>query len=158
MYPIALKKYRFRLQTVLDLRSSELDLARQRVADEERKRLGIQERIAQYDQMIEQAFAEQQQRLNDPELDIAQACEFPNYIWRIKQFRFEEYTRLEKQEKILAEAREQLRQFMIRKKSMDVLKTKDQERFNQKIDKLEDDFLSELALTRYHRQLLKYTH
>ena len=142
---------------MLDLRTDQLDLAQQRVAQEERKQIEIQERISQYDRLVENAFAEQQQRLNQPELDVVQAREFPDFIWRLKQQRFEEFGRLQKQDAILGAAREELRQAMIRKKSLDVLKEKDQTRFNKKVDKLEEEFLSELALNQYHRQLLHLT-
>ena len=152
VYAIALKQYRFRLQTVLDVRTDELELVQQRVATEERKCLEITQRITEYDQMLEQAFIQQQQRLNEPELDIVQAREFPNFIWRLKQFRFEEHRNLEQQEKVLSEVREALRQAMIRKKSLEVLKEKDQKKFYKQIDKLEEEFLSEMALNRYQRQ------
>lgn len=147
-----MKQYRFRLQTVLDYRAEQLNRAQQRVAEEEKKRLDILQRIQEYDAAIEQALLEQQQAVSEARLDPVKIRNFPNYLWRLKQFRFQEHQLLLQQEQRLALAREELKQALIRKKSLDVLKDKDYARYRKKIEKAEEEFLAELALNRKIRQ------
>ncbi len=147
-----MKKFRFRLQSVLDYRTDQLDLVQQKVAQEESKRLDLLKRIQEYDEAIEHAFQEQQRLLDTPALDLNTVQNFPNYIWRLKQFRFQEFQALQQQETILATVREELKQALIKKKSLDVLKEKEHTRYRKKLEKAEEEFLSEITLNRMSRQ------
>lgn len=152
VHPIAPKQYRFKLQAVLDYRSDQLAQVQQRVAVEEQKRLHLLQRIQETDAFITQAFQEQQQVLTEPVLDPLRLQGFPNYIWRLKQDRFQIFQALQQQEQKLQAMREELKQAMIKKKSLDILKDKDQARYRKQLDKAEEEFLAEIALNRATRQ------
>lgn len=147
-----MKKFRFKLQAVLEYRSDQLDLVQQKVAEEEKKRFDILARIHEYDAMIEQALAEQTEFLRQPHLDPARAASFPAYLFRLKQYRFFEYEALKEQEKRLSEVRKELQEALIKKKSLEKLKEKEQARYDKRLAKAEEEFLSELALRRAYYQ------
>ncbi|HEY9686353.1 MAG TPA: flagellar export protein FliJ [Coleofasciculaceae cyanobacterium] len=136
----------------MDYRSEQLNQAQQKLAEEEQKRFRILQRIREYDTFIEQAFLDQQQALSEPVLDAGRLQGFPNFIWRLKQSRFQEHQALQVQEQKLLGVREELKQALIKKKSLDILKEKDQARYRKKIEKAEEEFLAELALNRLSRQ------
>lgn len=144
-----MKPYRFRLQTVLDYRSEQVNLIQQQVAEAEAARMIILNRIQEYDQAIEQAFADQQQMMNDSVLDVARAQTFPGYVWRLRQFRFQEFQVLQQQERRVAIIREQLKQAQIKKRALEVLKDKDLAKYKKQVEKAEEAFLEEIALNRY---------
>lgn len=114
--------------------------------------MAILNRIQEYDTAIEQAFQDQQQALSEPELNPTRLQGFPNYLFRLKQGRFQEFQALQQQEKVLLAVREELKQALIKKKSLDVLKEKDELRYRKQIEKAEEEFLAELALNRRTRQ------
>ena len=137
---------------MLDYRAEQLNRTQQRVAEEEHKRLVILQRIQEYDLLIEQAFKEQQDALAQTEINPAQLQGFPNYLWRLKQLRFQEYQALQAQEQKLLKVREALKQDLIKKKSLDLLKEKDYARYRQQLEKAEEEFMAEIALNRVYRQ------
>lgn len=137
---------------MLEYRTEQLTKVQQKLAEEEQKRFGILQRIQEYDAFIEQAFRDQQEALGESVLDPAKLQGFPNYIWRLKQNRFQEHQELQVQERKLLTVREELKQALIKKKSLDVLKDKDQARYRKKIEKAEEEFLAELALNRIARR------
>lgn len=106
-------------------------------------------RIQEYDAAIDQSFRDQQTKLaSDLTLDPAQMQNFPNYIWKLKQSRFQEFQALQAQERKLLSVREELKQALIKKKSLDILKDKDHAKYRKELEKAEDEFLAEIALTR----------
>ncbi len=109
-------------------------------------------RIREADTLIDQAFLDQQKALTTSTLNPAQLQNFPNYIWRLKQNRFQEYQALQTQEQKLSVVREELKQALIKKKSLEILKDKDQIRYRKQIDKAEEEFMAEIALNRAYRQ------
>jgi flagellar export protein FliJ len=125
-----------------------LNLVQQKVAEEEQKRLKILQRIQEYDAVIEQSFRDQQQTLDQGTLDLAQMQNFPDYIWRLKQNRFQEFQALQAQERRVKVVMEELKQALIKKKSLDVLKDKEYSKYRKEIDKAEEEFLAEIALNR----------
>ena len=127
-------------------------MVQQRVAQEEQKRVDILRRIGEFDQVIEQAFADQQDLMAQPKLDVSQLGYFPTYVWRLKSQRFQEHQQLQLQERKLAEVRADLKEAMVRKKSLEVLKDKDYIKYKKRIEKAEEEFLAELALNRRFRQ------
>lgn len=137
---------------MLDYRADELSRVQQKVAEEEHQRLRILQRIQEYDLLIQQAFQEQENALAQAEINPVQLQTFPNYLWRLKQFRFQEYQALQAQEQKLLKAREVLKQAMIKKKSLELLKDKDYTRYRQKIEKAEEELMAEIALNRAYRQ------
>lgn len=143
-----MKQFRFKLQAVLDYRIEQLNLVQQRIAEEEQKRLQIQNRIRECDAFIEHTFREQQRALTETILDPMKLQAFPDYIWRLKQQRFHEYQSLQMQDARLQKVREELKQALIKKKSLEILKDKDYTRYKKQMDKIEEEFLSEIALTR----------
>ena len=147
-----MKPYRFKLQTVLDYRAEQLNQIQQKLAIEEQKRLKILQRIAEYDAFIAQAFRDQQQALTEAVLDTPRVQDFPHFLWRFKQNRFQEHQALQAQEQIILQIRDELKQALIKQKSLEVLKDKDQTRYRQKIEKTEQEFLEELTLNRMNRQ------
>lgn len=157
----SLKKFQFKLQTVLEYRRDQVDVAQQAVSKEERVYQEILQHINEYDQLIATAFKDQEAMLRQPHINIAQAQAFPNYIWRLKQFRFEAYQQLRHQEDILLVKRGELKQALIKQKSLEILKEKAEGRYKKALEKAEDDLLSEMTLnkiarlTQYQRQQQK---
>jgi flagellar biosynthesis chaperone FliJ len=125
-----------------------LNLVQQKVAEEEQKRLKILQRIQEYDAVIEQSFRDQQQTLDKGALDLTQMQNFPDYIWRLKQNRFQEFQMLQAQERKLQAAMEELKQALIKKKSLEVLKDKEYGKYCKQIEKAEEEFLAEIAINR----------
>ena len=140
--------YRFKLQTVLDYRDEQLNRVQQKMAEAEGQRLEILKRIQAYDNMINQAFQDQQSLHTQTILDPVLMRQFPQYIWQLRENRFQELQVLQAHEEVLLRIREELKQALIRKKSLVILKEKDEERTRQRIEKAEEEFLSELALRR----------
>ncbi len=127
-------------------------MIQQKVAEQEHQKLLIQKRIQEFDQIISQAFLDQQANLNQPTLDPFQLQNFPNYLWRLKQSRAQEFQNLQAQERHLKDLRVLLQQALIKKKSLDTLKDKDFVKYRKTIEKAEEEFLAEIALTRATRK------
>lgn len=104
-------------------------------------------RIREYDAVIAQTLLDQQTQLQGT-LNPVQLQNFPNYMWRLKQERFQAFQNLQAQEKKLLTVREELKQAMIKKKSLDLLKDKDYTQYRKQIEKAEEEFLAEIAITR----------
>lgn len=136
------------MQTVLDYRTEQLNHIQQKAAIEEQKRLSILRRIQEYDALIEQSFRDQQALFQQGTLDLTQAQSFPDYVLRLKQYRFQEFGALQAQERQLVAIRNDLKQAHIRKKSLEVLKDKDYTRYQKQVEKVEEEFLAEIALMR----------
>lgn len=139
------------MQTVLDYRAEQLTRIQQKAAEEEHKRLQIVQRIQEYDALIEQSFLDQQTLLSGESLNLAQAQNFPQYVLRLKQYRFQEFRYLQEHEQQLLHIREALKQAHIRKKALEILKDKDYDKYRKHLEKAEEEFLAELALTRSQR-------
>lgn len=137
---------------MLDYRADQLNRVQQKVAGEEQKRLVILQHIQEYDLLIEQAFKEQQHALAQPDINPIQLQNFPNYLWRLKQLRFQQHQALQLQEQKLLKVREELKQALIKKKSLDLLKDKDHAQYRQQVEKAEEEFMAEIALNRAYRQ------
>jgi flagellar export protein FliJ len=142
------KRYRFRLQAVLDLRMEELNRTQQRVATEELKRVQILQRIQEADHLISQAFEEQKTALNATGPDFNSIQQFSYYLTRLKQTRFQEQTSLQNHERTLTVVREELKQAMIRKKALETLKENGMREHRQAVEKAEEENLAEIALMR----------
>jgi hypothetical protein len=123
-------------------------MVQQKVAVEEQKRMQILQRIQEYDAVIAQSFQDQQHALEQGSLDLTQMQNFPNYIWRLKQNRFQEFQALQAQEHKLKAVREELKQALIKKKSLDILKDKEYGKYCKQLEKAEEEFLAEIAITR----------
>lgn len=149
---IALKQYRFKLQAVLDYRAEQLNMIQQQVAEAEHQKILIQKRIQDFDEVIAQAFTDQQQQMASGALNPDQLQQFPHYVWSLKQNRFQETQRLQAQEQKLAQLRGLLQQALIKKKSLDTLREKDFAKYQKSIEKAEEEFLAEIALTRACRK------
>jgi len=132
---------------VLDYRTEQLNKVQQKVAEEEQKRASIFNRIREFDTAIEQSLRDQQNLLQG-ELNPVQLQNFPNYLWRLKQDRFQAFQALQAQERKLMAVREELKQAMIKKKSLDILKDKDLTQYRKQIEKAEEEFLAEIAINR----------
>jgi flagellar export protein FliJ len=131
----------------LDYRAEQLNKVQQKVAEEEQKRAKLLTRIHEYDTVIEQTLRDQQTQLQGT-LNPMQLQHFPNYMWRLKQERFQAFQTLQAQEQKLFTVRVELKQAMIKKKSLDLLKDKDYTQYRKQIDKAEEEFLAEIAITR----------
>jgi flagellar export protein FliJ len=136
----------------LDYRAEQLNIIQQKVAEEEQKKFLIQKRIQEFDTIISQAFIDQQNQLETGVLDPTQLQHFPNYIWKLKQSRFQETHALQAQERTLMDMRTILQQALIKKKSLDTLRDKDYAKYLKIIEKAEEEFLAEIALTRATRK------
>ena len=95
---------------------------------------------------------EQQEILNRSALDPTLTQSFPHYLMRLKQERFQAYRRVLAQEQQLQRIRQELQQALIKKKSLDILKEKQEQDFLKKIEQSEAAFLDEIALNRNYRE------
>jgi flagellar export protein FliJ len=132
---------------VLDYRTEQLNKIQQKVAEEEQKRASLFNRIREFDVAIEQALHEQQ-AFHQGSLNPVQLQHFPNFLWRLKQDRFQSFQALQAQEQRLLAVRQELQQAMIKKKSLDILKDKDLTQYRKQIEKAEEEFLAEIAINR----------
>jgi flagellar export protein FliJ len=155
-----LKGYRFRLQAVLDFRSKEVDLCQGKVALEEKKRVDILNLIRTRDEEIRLAYLDQQVAMETGDsshggVDLNRAKVFQFYVNRMKNEQSALQIKLSQQAQRVNLAREELKQAMIKKKSLEILEEKERHRFIQKRDKAEEAFLSELALNRMIHQSIQ---
>ncbi|MEB3287712.1 MAG: hypothetical protein VKJ04_09440 [Vampirovibrionales bacterium] len=150
-----MKKFKFKLQTVLDFRIKQLDEAQQAFAREEHQRQLMIQRIAECDQVIEGAIEDQQARMTSGEIDISHALQFPQFLLRLKQQRAEEYQKLKVQEEIILFKRNELKEAIVKKKSLEILKQKAQKAFDTKVLKMEEDMLSEISLNKIARRIIE---
>ena len=121
------------------------------MAEEEQKRAKILNRIQEADVLIEQSLRDQQNQLHG-EINPVQLQNFPNYLWRLKQDRFQAFQDLQAQEKRLLMVRTELQQAMVKKKALELLKDKDFTQYRKQIEKVEEEFLAEIAITRAIRK------
>lgn len=121
------------------------------MAEEEQQRAKILNRIQEFDMVIEQSLRDQQTQLQGT-LNPVQLQNFPNYLWRLKQDRFQAYQELQAQEQKLLMVRAELKQAMVKKKALDLLKDKDHTQYRKQIEKAEEEFLAEIAINRAIRQ------
>lgn len=147
-----MKGFQFKLQAVLEYREKEVDQQQAKVAEEEMKRLEIFQQIQLRDEAISQAFLDQQEAMSQPQLDLNRATVFAAYLNRLKNEKAALQVALSQQAQRVNKAREALKQAVIKKKSMELLKEKEHERFRKKMEKAEEAFLSELALNRMIHQ------
>lgn len=110
------------------------------------------DRIAQINANIEQAFAEQQAALLNNQADLSQGRYFHQFVWRLKAQREVVEAEIAKIDQILRKMQEDLKQAMIKQKSLEKLREKAQRQHQKHMHKLEDDFLGELALFQHARR------
>jgi len=140
---------------VLDYRAEQLNRIQQRFAEEEQKRATLFNRIREYDQAMTQTLQDQQQ-MQQASMNPVQFQAFPNYLWKLKQERFQVFQNLQAQERKLLAVREELKQAMIQQKSLERLKEQNMQQYRQQIEKAEEEFLSEIAINRAIRQKVSY--
>jgi flagellar export protein FliJ len=140
---------------VLDYRAEQLNRIQQRFAEEEQKRAALFNRIREYDQAMTQTLQDQQQ-MQQGSMNPVQFQAFPNYLWKLKQERFQVFQSLQAQERKLLAIREELKQAMIQQKSLERLKEQNLQQYRQQIEKAEEEFLSEIAINRAIRQKVSY--
>lgn len=147
-----MKKFQFRLQTVLDYRSDQLELVQQKVAEQQAVRNELIRKIEEYDRLIAVAFQEQQEALMSG-FNPDTANNFPNYIWRLKHLRFQEHQSMQNHEiQVLNPAKQELKEALVKKKSLDLLKEKQEKEYLKAIDKEEELYLAELTQNRFYRK------
>ena len=140
---------------MLDYRAEQLNRIQQRFAEEEQKRAALFNRIREYDQAMTQTLQDQQQ-MQQASMNPVQFQAFPNYLWKLKQERFQVFQNLQAQERKLLAVREELKQAMIQQKSLERLKEQNLQQYRQQIEKAEEEFLSEIAINRAIRQKVSY--
>jgi flagellar export protein FliJ len=142
----------FKLQTVLDYRSEQLDAAQQALATEENKKQQLTQQLQQYDTMITETLNTQSQSLANGELPLEKLQAFPNYLIRLKQDRSQIYHQLLAHEQQLLQAREKLKHAHIQQKSFQILKDKHQQRVEQAQHKADETLMNDIALNRSSRK------
>jgi flagellar protein FliJ len=143
------KRYRFRLQAVLDYRTEQMNRMQQKLAIEEHKRMLVVQRLHEYDDLIEDSFRQQQALLGANSFDLNEVRQFPHYVLRLKQSRYQEQLVLQEQERHLRVLREEMKQAMIRKKSLELLKDKGLQTHRFEMEKAEEEALADLVLARH---------
>ncbi len=144
--------FRFKMQTILDLRQNELDDIQLEMAAEQEKRVQIAQRIAEYDHLIEKSLKEQAHHIAHNETNVTQAQQFPQYLLRLKLFRSEDTIRLQEQDVVLNAIKEKLTQAMIKVKGLEKLKEKDQQRHKKEMFRSEDLLISEMSLNQFRKR------
>jgi len=145
------KKFRFHLQTVLDVREEKLKEAQLAFAIEEQKRMAIVHQIETAQAGIHQSFADYNVLLDSGQLPVLDSRQFSLYIQRQRQ-KITGYTHhLKEQENQMAVAREALRLAKVQHRSIELLKEKHWKRYLKEIHKQEEEVLSEIALNQYRK-------
>lgn len=137
---------------MLEYRSREADQAQHKVSLEEKKRVEILQHLRTRESEIQQAFQEYQESLDGGLFDPSMSQVFTAYVQRLKNEKAQLEVFLSQQAQRVNQAREILKQATIKKKSIELLKEKEQVRFKKKLEKVEEAFLSELALNRIIHQ------
>ena len=146
------KVFKFKLQTVLDLK--------QKIEDEEKEKLGklIQEKhreemvLERLKQAESQARSELKEKQREGKLDIDELRRYDSHLKRLgnaiisQNLRLKELAiRIEEQRQVLIKASQE-------KKIYEKLKEKHQEAFIKELDDEERKFIDELATSRYRRE------
>lgn len=149
---ISLKGFQFKLQTVLEFRTKEVDQLQQKVAEAEKIRVDIIKKIIETESTLENAFVEQGQTLENGGLDAYRSEVFYGYINHLRNLRAKQQIELSHQTQRVQQAREILKKALIKQKSLEILKEKEYKKFNKQLEKAEELFLAELAQNRYINQ------
>ncbi len=113
--------------------------------------MDIVHKISGVDETIQQAFNDYNKTLHQDKLDLATSKQFSQYI-QLKKTRRKVYeSYLTEQEKMLNSVRVELQAYLVRKKSLDLLKEKHYKQFLKEIEREEEKFLSEMTLNRRAR-------
>lgn len=147
-----MKRFQFKLQTVLDFREKQLDQVQQILAAEEKKKADLLNQLHEIDLVIEQSMQDQQENLSQSTVDPTLSRLFPHYLMKLKQDRFQVYRRVLAQEDQLNRVRLEVQQALIKKKSLEMLKSKQEKDFLKKVESAEAAFLDEIALNRKYRE------
>ena len=148
-----MKRFRFKLQTVLELRTQQLEQVQQKIAVEEQKRMSFVQQINSLTQTINHAFDEQNAQYEaNPIVDIHASARFSQYIHRLKTQRLLQYRLLQQQEHQMLSIRQELQYYLIKKKSLEKLKEKHHKQFLKMVEHEEEKFLSEIALNMANRK------
>lgn len=146
-----MKKFRFHLQAVLDIRAERLRQAQLAFAVEEQKRMKIIHQIDEVQHGIERAFDDYNDLTDRGLLPLVSSELFSAYIQRQRQQVVGLTAKKQQQEKEMTSAREFLRQSLAQHRSMELLKEKHWKQYLKEIDKQEEETLAEIALNQYRK-------
>ncbi len=148
-----MKKFRFHLQAVLDVREERLKQAQLAFAVEEQKRVAIVNDINDVQKGIKQSFEDYNALMDQGQIVVTQSEQFSAYIQRQRGQIANLNYKLQAQEKSMASARQALQWAKAQHRSFELLKEKHWKQFLKQIDKQEEETLSEIALNQYRKGL-----
>lgn len=147
-----MKKFKFKLETVLKVRTRLEDLRKRELRQAE---LRLEEALRQLKRRqaeIAETTAMYQENLQKQRLDLNLATYYHNYLTKLNQLLAEDYVRIERCNEDLAKARQNLIEAIKEKKIVEKLKEKAYEEYKSAELKQETEFLDELGTTRFIHQ------
>jgi flagellar protein FliJ len=136
--------FRFRLQPVLDLRANRQEQAQKKLADSVRALQAEEERLTAMYQELSSYYGEwNEQRKNFT--DINDVRIYQRYLGRLERNVKEQMAQIRRQEQVVNGMRAALIQATKDKKIMERLKDKRYQEFLETINKLERNFMDEIA-------------
>jgi flagellar FliJ protein len=147
-----MKKFKFKLETVLKVRTRLEDLRKRELRQAE---LRLEEALRQLKRRqaeIAETTAMYQENLQKQRLDLNLATYYHNYLNKLNQLLVEDYARIDRCNEDLAKARQNLIEATKEKKIVEKLKEKAYEEYKLTELKQETEFLDELGTTRFIHQ------
>ncbi|HOJ77337.1 MAG TPA: flagellar export protein FliJ [Bacillota bacterium] len=147
-----MKKFKFKLETVLKVRTRLEDLRKRELRQAE---LRLEEALRQLKRRqaeIAETTAMYQENLQKQRLDLNLATYYHNYLNKLNQLLVEDYARIDRCNEDLAKARQNLIEATKEKKIVEKLKEKAYEEYKSAELKQETEFLDELGTTRFIHQ------
>ncbi len=125
------------------------------MAVEEQKRLAILNTIEAHADNIANALISYRETVEMPGFNVALVQNFTHFLDRLKiQKRIQERL-LEKQDKNVNQARETLKFFLMKQKSLELLRDKAEREFKTQLEHLEQQVLEEISQNRYYRDAVE---
>ncbi len=141
-----MKRFRFRLQTLLEYRTRQLESAQQVFAQEALKAQAISERIDACDAQMAQALEDQSGLgVIHPE----SVAIFANYLVQVRQEKQRQQAALQVQNTVVDAERDRLKDALLRQKALENLKKTHHQRYRTLLEKVEAMALEELAQNRF---------
>lgn len=147
-----MKGFAFRLQPVLDLRCQELERAQQYLAQCLQHRQAIAQQISACDEAVSRLFEQHQRTLGQGHLAAETAANFSELLQRLRQQRARFVAAMAQHDSVVVQAREALQAALVRKKALEVLKTKQETGHRKHVEKQSQHQLDDWIQQRHARR------
>lgn len=146
------KKFKFRFQTILDLRTRELEQAEQKLAEAQRDLFNAKETLKKLFEAVKQNQTALEQTLSaNGHIDLVRVNSFQNYLKSLDFKIANQHTVIQNAEENLEIVRQEMLQVRQKKLMMDKLKETDYKKYLKEFELNDMRMIDEIASSRYKR-------